>query len=173
METQTTSNQESKAKTGAGGLKAELLEKRVRKYLREIDDLIQTREELLKYVRVLEVMEEELREELEIRREKKKDDSEIDEAWRKVYALKKMFLNKIEIIDHSLKTIVNPNLDPDIGLLAPLSDSEINEFVSEVIETIRKIAAQKVKIKSIKRALEDNSDDFKRYFEGLMYGTFE
>jgi len=161
-----------KAKVEGGEIKAKLLEE-VRKYLREIDDLVETREELLKYVRVLEVMEEELREELEIRREKKKDDSNIAEAVARIRALKRMFLSEVEIINRTLKTIVNPNLLPFYRLLTKLDDKEINEFVNEVVETIRKTAAKKVKIESIKRDLEDDSDDFRRYFEGLMYGTFE
>jgi hypothetical protein len=158
---------QEKAKVEASGLKAALLEE-VRKYLREIDDLVETREELLKYVRALEVMEQELKEELEIRREKKKDDEEIATALARIKALKRMFLSEVEILNQTLRTIVNPNLLPFYRLLTSLSDEEINEFVSEVVETIRKMVAKKVKIESIKRDLEDDSDDFKRYFEGLI-----
>jgi hypothetical protein len=158
---------QNKAKVEASGLKAGLLEE-VRKYLREIDDLVETREELLKYVRALEVMEQELKEELEIRREKKKDDEEIATALAKIKALKRMFLSEVEILNQTLRTIVNPNLLPFYRLLTSLSDEEINEFVNEVVETIRKTVAKKVKIESIKRDLEDDSDDFRRYFEGLI-----
>jgi hypothetical protein len=55
----------------SGSLKASLME-RVKEYLKEIDDLVETREELLKYVRALEVMEKELNNQLENRRAAKK-----------------------------------------------------------------------------------------------------
>jgi hypothetical protein len=59
------------AKKETSSLKEELIA-RVREYLEKIDDVVETREELLKYIRAIEVMEEELESELEIRREQKK-----------------------------------------------------------------------------------------------------
>jgi hypothetical protein len=79
-----------------------------------------------------------------------------------------MFLDKVKIINNTLRMLVNPNINPDIGLLAPLNDSEINEFTKEVVETIRKTVAKKLKDKDIAKDISDDSDDFKRYFAGLM-----
>jgi hypothetical protein len=173
METPTTFEQNHEAKEmeavkkETSSLKEELI-KRVREYLEKIDDFVETREELLKYVRALEVMEQELKEELEIRREKKKDDEEIATALARIKALKRMFLSEVEIIDRTLKTIVNPNLLPFYRLLTSLSDEEINEFTKEVVEKIRKTVAKKLKDKDTARDISDDSDDFKRYFEGLI-----
>jgi hypothetical protein len=155
------------AKKETSSLKEELIA-RVREYLEKIDDLVETREELLKYVRALEIMEEELESELEIRREQKKDENEIAIALARIRALKRMFLNKVEILNQTLRTIVNPNLLPFYSLLTALSDEEINEFTKEIVEKIRKTVAKKLKDKDIAEDISDDSDDFKRYFNGLM-----
>jgi hypothetical protein len=169
MEAPTAYNKKHEAKEM--GAETEAKVESVAKELEKLDELVETREELVKYIKALKIMEEELEEELKRRWDQGENNEKTEKlglALARLRALRRILKNRVDIIDNTLKSIVNPNKDE---LIEIVSDEEIYNIVKELSKVVRRNIRNKIKTESIKEDLEDD-EEYEKYENSITTEEF-